>query len=138
MAEVEEKPNEVATAVPYHPEKQKFLLLKRNFETDIHPGKWNFPSGKIENGEEPVDAALRELQEETGLKGEMIRSGEPFTVDTEDRRFNVHPFLVLVEGEPELNREHLDMQWIEPRELEDFETVEGLRKDMERVGAVDG
>ncbi|MFB6241813.1 MAG: NUDIX domain-containing protein [Candidatus Nanosalina sp.] len=137
MAEFSEKPTEVATAVAYDPEKQKFLLLKRNFETDIHPGKWNFPGGRIEN-EQPVDAALRELEEETGLKGEMIRSAEPFTIDTEDGKFKVHPFLILVDEEPELNQEHLDSQWIEPEELDDFETVDGLRKDLKRVGAVDG
>jgi 8-oxo-dGTP diphosphatase len=137
MTGKEGKPVEVATAVPYDPERQKFLLLKRNFETDIHPGKWNFPGGRIED-EEPVDAALRELEEETGLRGEMIRSGDPFVVDTEDGKFKVHPFLVLVDGEPELNREHLDSSWIEAGDLDEFETVDGLREDLERVGAVDG
>lgn len=137
MTGKEGKPVEVATAVPYDPERQKFLLLKRNFETDIHPGKWNFPGGRIED-EEPVDAALRELEEETGLRGEMIRSGDPFVVDTEDGKFKVHPFLVLVNGEPELNQEHLDSSWIKAGDLEEFETVDGLREDLERVGAVDG
>jgi 8-oxo-dGTP pyrophosphatase MutT (NUDIX family) len=137
MAEIEEKPTEVATAVPYDPERQKFLMMKRKFEIDIHPGKWNFPGGKIEKDEEPVDAALRELEEEAGLKGEMIRSGEPFVLDTEDGKFKIHPFLILVDGEPELNSEHLDSNWIEPDELDDFETVDGLKEDLERVGAGD-
>jgi 8-oxo-dGTP pyrophosphatase MutT (NUDIX family) len=29
---------------------------------------WSFPSGKIEDGEEPIDAAVREFFEETDIK----------------------------------------------------------------------
>ena len=31
------------------------------------PGQWQAPQGGLENGEEPIDAAWRELAEETGL-----------------------------------------------------------------------
>ena len=131
-----EKPTEVATAVPYHSKKEKFLLAKRNEETEVQPGKWNFPGGKIET-ETPKDAALRELREETGLNGKVLRTGESFTLDTEDRKFEVHPFLVLVAGEPELNSEHTGFEWIEPVDLEDFDTVKGLREDLRKVGVLD-
>lgn len=132
-----EEPTEVATAVPYNPEKDRFLLAKRNMETPIHPGKWNFPGGHIED-EEPKEAVLRELREETGLTGEILKSGESFVLDTEDGKFEVHPFLVMVEEEPELNSEHTDYRWIKPEELEELETVKGLEKDLENVGVIDG
>ena len=42
------------------------LLLKR--DDDKHcGGLWSFPGGKVEAGEQPLAAAMRELKEETGL-----------------------------------------------------------------------
>jgi len=40
----------------------KVLLVRKK------GGKWNFPGGTIEAGEQPVDAAARELEEETRLR----------------------------------------------------------------------
>ena len=38
-------------------------------------GHWDFPKGHIEMGESPEEAALRELEEETGIKEALILSG---------------------------------------------------------------
>ena len=127
-----EKPSEVATAVAYNAEKEKFLLKKRTENTDIHTGKWDFPGGHIED-EEPEKAVRRELLEETCLSGQLLKSGEPFTLDTEDRRFRVHPFLVLVKVEPVSNEEHVEKKWVKPDELDDFETVDGLKRDLRKL-----
>lgn len=123
---------DVATAVPYSAEEDKFLVLKRNSDADIHPSKWNFPGGHIED-ESPEEAALRELKEETSLTGELLKTGESFKIDTEEGWFRIHPFLVLVKDEPELNEEHVETKWINPRELEDLETVDGLKRDLKEL-----
>lgn len=129
---------EVAAAVTYSPGKDRFLVLKRADSMDVFPDRWDFPSGKVED-DEPEKAALRELREETGLSGQVIRSGDPFTVESEYGCFRVHPFLVMVESDDvDLNREHTDYRWIGPGELEDLETVKGLERDLESVGVLDG
>jgi len=48
----------------------KILLIykKRGFGA----GKWNGPGGKIEDGEDPMDAAVRETEEETGLMPKSV------------------------------------------------------------------
>lgn len=51
--------------------KNEILLVKRGVEPGR--GKWALPSGFIEIDETPELACLRELKEETGLDGEIIR-----------------------------------------------------------------
>jgi 8-oxo-dGTP diphosphatase len=132
-----EKSPEIATAVPYNHEKGRYLLMKRSGERNTNPGKWEFPSGHIQKKESPRNAALRELEEETGLKGTLLKSGKPFTTETEDGLYRVHPFLVKIYGQPEISREHEKYDWIRPEELEKYDTVEDLRKDLKQVGALD-
>jgi len=43
------------------------LLTERSHTMRSHPGQVSFPGGSLDDGEEPVDAALREAEEETGL-----------------------------------------------------------------------
>ena len=52
-----------AIAVVYH--EGRFLLVKRRKEPNA--GTWGFPGGHVELGETGLEAAVRELQEETGV-----------------------------------------------------------------------
>jgi 8-oxo-dGTP diphosphatase len=45
----------------------RLLLMHRLKQPNL--GLWSPPGGKIEPGESPIDSALRELEEETGLQG---------------------------------------------------------------------
>ena len=49
--------------------KGEILITKRNLEPGIN--RWALPGGFIESGEAPETACLRELEEETGLKGKI-------------------------------------------------------------------
>jgi mutator protein MutT len=44
----------------------KFLLLKRGAKSN-NPNLWNFPGGTVDEGEEPLKSATRELYEEAGI-----------------------------------------------------------------------
>ena len=53
-------------------EKDEYLLIKRF-------GIWDLPKGKVENGEETLEAAIREVCEETGLVNVAIINNLPNT-----------------------------------------------------------
>ena len=45
-----------------------FLLCRRASGMNRHAGQWALPGGRVDEGETPLDAALRELDEELGLR----------------------------------------------------------------------
>jgi len=54
----------------YNKEKDKILMCKR--EKEPYKGKLNLVGGKVETNENELDAAYRELQEETGITNKDI------------------------------------------------------------------
>lgn len=57
----------VAITVMPHEEGAGFLLTRRAPRLNAHGGQWALPGGRIDAGESPVEAALRELREEVAL-----------------------------------------------------------------------
>ena len=60
-------------------EKDSKTLIARRAADQKLAGKWEFPGGKIEQGETPEECLKRELEEEFGIQvevGEFITSGK--------------------------------------------------------------
>lgn len=46
----------------------KVLVLKRNMNRPHHPGRFDIPGGRLDNGENPIDGLRREIREEAGIE----------------------------------------------------------------------
>ena len=63
--------NPLPVAVAVAVRDKRFLLIKRGIPPK--KGVWGSPSGFVEIGETPEEACLRELKEEAGVSGEIVR-----------------------------------------------------------------
>ncbi|OIO72100.1 MAG: hypothetical protein AUJ56_02330 [Zetaproteobacteria bacterium CG1_02_49_23] len=80
------------------------LLLKR--PEDVHcGGMWSLPGGKVGNMEMPLQAAIRELAEEAGLKGKRWRHLGKADYTYEDRRLHFLLFVCVCSDVSELQAE---------------------------------
>jgi 8-oxo-dGTP diphosphatase len=81
---------------------------------------WEFPGGKVEPGENPLQALIRECWEELSVH---LQIGDLYA-RTEHRYDDIHICLSLYEARiasGSLTRnEHLDMRWIRPQDVKDF------------------
>ncbi|MEV1238711.1 NUDIX domain-containing protein [Nonomuraea sp. NPDC050022] len=89
-------------------------------------GQWALPMGKMEIGETPSQCAVRETEEETGVRVEPVGIlgiySDPGHIvayaDGEVRQeYEVMLIARPVGGRPEANDEASDVRWVEPGEL---------------------
>jgi 8-oxo-dGTP diphosphatase len=103
------------------------LLAAQRLAPPELAGLWEFPGGKVEDGESDVDALRRECREELGVAvdvGELL--GELAVPVGRLRVYRVE----LRAGEP-VAREHGALRWLAPSELFD---VPWIPVDLELVG----
>ena len=80
----------------------RVLLTVRSADLPTHKGQVSFPGGSLERGETPVEAALREAQEEVGLDPAQVTVlGELDDVFT-PIGFHVTPVLARIPAQPTL------------------------------------
>ena len=75
------------------------LLIQRGNEP--WKGAWALPGGFVDYEEDPTDAVLRELQEETGLSGQIIRLLDAKGDPSRDPRKHIVSIVYLIEAEGE-------------------------------------
>ena len=96
----------------------QILLLRRSPTDTRRPGEWDFPGGRVDPGETPLQAAVRELQEEAGMSVlpdslALLYVGTEFE---DSKTNNVHRYLYLtrLDDAPDiiLSFEHDDCKWV--------------------------
>ncbi|MEU0816348.1 (deoxy)nucleoside triphosphate pyrophosphohydrolase [Streptomyces mirabilis] len=111
----------------------RLLAARRSAPPEL-AGRWELPGGKVEPGEAPEAALVRELREELGVTAESVERvpGEwplrtPYVLRVWTAR------LLPGSADPTLLEDHDDLRWLSPDELWD---VDWLDQDVPAVKAV--
>lgn len=108
------------------------VLIVRRANPPAH-GLYTLPGGVVESGESLTEALQREIVEETGLAIEPVAlAGHREVIMRDEAGRAKRHFVILafaarwVSGEPKLNEELHDAQWLLPAEIAGLDTTEGL------------
>jgi len=102
----------------------KVLVCQRTRHQTM-PLKWEFPGGKIEEGEQPRDALRRELDEELGIAAKIGDELARIQHEYPNGGMVKLRFYVVREYRGELeNRIFKDIQWSRPRDLPKYDFLE--------------
>ena len=107
-------------------ERDGLILIGQRKPGGRHPGKWEFPGGKVEPGETPEQALARELEEELGILGAAGQEIMRYQHTYPGRDTIVLIFFRVQEfgGEPRNVIFH-EMRWEPVERLAEFDFVEG-------------
>ncbi len=114
------RPVRVAAAAVFSADGERVLLARRS-QHQTYAGYWEFPGGKIEPGEAPVDALIRELREEVNIVPTAYRPLIDVFYDSGNgrhRALNIKTWHVSgFSGEP-LGAEDQEVRWFSRDEIE--------------------
>lgn len=110
----------------------RVLAARRKHPADL-AGRWEFPGGKVESGELPDAALVREIAEELDCRIRVVDEilDGPWRIsDTYLLRLF---FATVIEGDPKPGDDHDVLRWLEPAELD---SVGWLPSDRAALSAV--
>jgi ADP-ribose pyrophosphatase len=120
----------------------RYLLIKRAAEPDA--GLWSIPGGLVEVGERIEEAALREAEEETGLKVELIeRIGVVDKIIKDLTGELKYHFIIIdylakaISGTLKAMDDALDAIWVEKKEFKNYSLTPSLVELLEELELYD-
>lgn len=104
-------------------ESEKILLLYRKDE-----GHWEVPGGKVEEDENPTQAAVRKAKEEINIEVELQKPFYSGEFQHNNEIFLWHGYIAeFNNGEPELNEDKFEkLGWFRGQELDEMDLAPNL------------
>ena len=110
------------------------ILIGKRKQGKMHPGKWEFPGGTLEEGETPEQCLQRELLEELAVIteiGDLLCTNEYIYTPDWVIRLLVYKTTVI-SGSFNLNA-HDEIRWVRPADLAVYDFPEADRPILEKL-----
>ena len=111
---------------------ERFLICKR----PAHKARalmWEFPGGKVEAGESPQDALIRECMEELDITLDVKGLFMQVTHDYPDIQIRLSLYEAVIASGQLRGKEHEALCWILPREIPDYEFCPADKDIIDRI-----
>ncbi len=108
----------------------KLLIVQE--KNGIHAGKWGLPKGYVDEAELPEHAAIRELKEETGLDGEILRIlGIRTRVKTEKTAVFICYLVEVTDYKTaRCEKEISDIKWVKSTQIDEINWLSTTMKSL--------
>ena len=97
----------------------KYLSVQRGHGK--YKGKWEFPGGKIEEGDSSIKALVREIKEELDINIYVDSVFDNFQYRYPEFTVNLRCYLCSIKSGSIMLKEHLDLKWLTPETLLDVD-----------------
>lgn len=121
------------------PQKNRFLVLKRGPKKQLYPNKWVFPGGKVEIGENVIEAVYREVKEEVNLELKdqlaFIRAYN-FDVRKNSQSLGLVFCIPHLSGKVKLENDYEKYLWVTPQEFRKLDIIAGSENHIDNAAWV--
>ncbi len=130
----------VNRCIVFDKEGKKILVIKRANQEWHESGKWEFPGGKLDEGQDLNNALEREVLEETGLF--IIPTSRMTYIESQviaKGPYQGLPYIVIVGigkkvgGKIKLSKEHDKHKWVDPKNLPDLKYRGHVKKSLASI-----
>lgn len=97
------------------------VLAAQRSETMNMPLKWEFPGGKLHEGESAEECLARELMEELGIRVRIERALPPVFHCYQEFAIELIPFVCSLAGGSLILTEHRAIAWLSPHQLPELD-----------------
>lgn len=114
----------------------KVLLCQRSQKASNQQLKWENPGGKVDEGETPENAIIREIKEELGVLFKIKKVIYEDSFISEDDTYNVIIYSGSITGVPKamIPEETSKVKWFKLSELSKVDLASYTREDFKRFG----